>query len=92
MGMAMFTGWSQTNNVPTFGYDANSDAVAAIADGYGGTISQHADVQAYLTLRVLRNALDGVDVDTGIGTADDAATCSARTCTSTWMRSAPTTL
>ena len=42
------------------------------ADGYGGTISQHADVQAYLTLRVLRNALDGVDVDTGIGTADEA--------------------
>ena len=40
--------------------------------GYGGTISQHADVQAYLTLRVLRNALDGVDVDTGIGTADEA--------------------
>ena len=55
------------NKVPTFGYDANSDAVAAIAEGYGGTISQHADVQAYLTLRVLRNALDGVDVDTGIG-------------------------
>ena len=25
-----------------------------------------------LTLRVLRNALDGVDVDTGIGTEDDA--------------------
>ena len=41
----------------------------------GGTISQHADVQAYLTLRVLRNALDGVDVDTGIGTADDAGNC-----------------
>ncbi len=72
MGMAMFNAWSRENNVPTFGYDANSDAVAAIADGYGGTISQHADVQAYLTLRVLRNALDGVDVDTGIGTADDA--------------------
>ena len=72
MGMAMFTGWSKANNVPTFGYDANSDAVAAIAEGYGGTISQHADVQAYLTLRVLRNALDGVDIDTGIGTADDA--------------------
>ena len=46
--------------------------MAAIAEGYGGTISQHADVQAYLTLRVLRNALDGVDVDTGIGTADEA--------------------
>ena len=70
MGMAMFNGWSQANGVPTFGYDANSDAVAAIANGYGGTISQHADVQAYLTLRVLRNALDGVDIDTGIGTAD----------------------
>ena len=72
MGMAMFNGWSQAQGVPTFGYDANSDAVAAIANGYGGTISQHADVQAYLTLRVLRNALDGVDMDTGIGTADDA--------------------
>ena len=72
MGMAMFNAWSRENNVPTFGYDANSDAVAAIAEGYGGTISQHADVQAYLTLRVLRNALDGVDVDTGIGTEDDA--------------------
>ena len=72
MGMAMFNGWSQAQGVPTFGYDANSDAVAAIANGYGGTISQHADVQAYLTLRVLRNALDGVDIDTGIGTEDDA--------------------
>jgi len=72
MGMSMFNAWSKDNNVPTFGYDANSDAVAAIAEGYGGTISQHADVQAYLTLRVLRNALDGVDIDTGIGTADDA--------------------
>lgn len=72
MGMSMFNAWSKTNEVPTFGYDANADAVAAIAEGYGGTISQHADVQAYLTLRVLRNALDGVDIDTGIGTADDA--------------------
>ena len=72
MGMSMFNAWSKDNQVPTFGYDANSDAVAAIAEGYGGTISQHADVQAYLTLRVLRNALDGVDVNTGISTADDA--------------------
>ena len=71
MGMSIFNSWSKENKVPTFGYDANSDAVEAIADGYGGTISQHADVQAYLTLRVLRNALDGVDIDTGIGTADD---------------------
>ena len=72
MGMSMFNAWAKDAKVPTFGYDANSDAVAAIADGYGGTISQHADVQAYLTLRVLRNALDGVDIDTGIGTADEA--------------------
>ena len=72
MGMSMFNAWSKDNQVPTFGYDANNDAVAAIAEGYGGTISQHADVQAYLTLRVLRNSLDGVDIDTGIGTADDA--------------------
>lgn len=72
MGMSMFNAWSKDQKVPTFGYDANSDAVAAIAEGYGGTISQHADVQAYLTLRVLRNALDGVDIDTGIGTEDDA--------------------
>ena len=70
MGMSMFNAWSKDNKVPTFGYDANSDAVAAIAEGYGGTISQHADVQAYLTLRVRRNALDGVDIDTGIGTED----------------------
>ena len=72
MGMSMFNSWSKANKVPTFGYDANADAVAAIGEGYGGTISQHADVQAYLTLRVLRNSLDGVDIDTGIGTADDA--------------------
>ena len=72
MGMSMFNAWAKDNKVPTFGYDANSDAVAAIGEGYGGTISQHADVQAYLTLRVLRNSLDGVDIDTGIGTADDA--------------------
>ncbi|EFB76600.1 Glucose/galactose-binding lipoprotein family protein [Subdoligranulum variabile DSM 15176] len=71
MGMSMFNAWSKANEVPTFGYDANADAVAAIAEGYGGTISQHADVQAYLTLRVIRNALDGVDIDTGIGTPDD---------------------
>ena len=75
MGMSMFNAWAKDKKVPTFGYDANSDAVAAIAEGYGGTISQHADVQAYLTLRVLRNSLDGVDIDTGIGTADEAGNC-----------------
>ena len=68
-------GQKTSKNCRHFGYDANSDAVAAIGEGYGGTISQHADVQAYLTLRVLRNSLDGVDIDTGIGTADRAGNC-----------------
>ena len=72
MGMAVFTAWSKDNKVPTFGYDANSDAVAAIADGYCGTISQNADVQAYLTLRTLRNALDDADIMVGISTPDAA--------------------
>lgn len=72
MGMSIFNSWSKDNKVPTFGYDANNDAVAAIPEGYGGTVSQHADVQAYLTLRILRNALDGVNIDTGIGKKDDA--------------------
>lgn len=72
MGMAIFNAWSKEAGIPTFGYDANSDAVAAIADGYCGTISQNADVQAYLTLRTLRNALDGVDIMTGISTPDAA--------------------
>jgi methyl-galactoside transport system substrate-binding protein len=72
MGMAVFNAWSKDAGVPTFGYDANSDAVAAIADGYCGTISQNADVQAYLTLRTLRNALDGADIMVGISTPDAA--------------------
>lgn len=72
MGMSMFNKWSKAQKIPTFGYDANSDAVAAIAEGYAGTISQHPDVQAYLTLRLLRNALDKADINTGISVADDA--------------------
>ena len=72
MGMAVFNAWSEENKVPTFGYDANSDAVEAISRGFCGTISQNADVQAYLTLRTLRNALDGADIMTGISTPDAA--------------------
>ncbi len=72
MGMAMFNAWSKEQGVPTFGYDANSDAVAAISEGYAGTISQNPAVQAYLTLRLLRNVLDEADIDTGIGTEDEA--------------------
>ena len=72
MGMSMFNAWSKDKNVPTFGYDANSDAVEAIGNGYAGTISQNPAVQAYITLRLIRNILDEVDIDTGIGTADEA--------------------
>ena len=75
MGMSMYSNWAKENKVPVFGYDANSDAVAALGDSefpYGGTISQNPAVQAYLTLRLLRNALDGVDVKTGVGEADAA--------------------
>ena len=36
MGMAMFNAYSKKEGLPTFGYDANSDAVAAIADGFTG--------------------------------------------------------
>ena len=32
MGMSMFNAWSKDNKVPSFGYDANNDAVAAIAE------------------------------------------------------------
>ena len=32
MGMSMFNAWSRDNEVPTFGYDANNDAVAAIQE------------------------------------------------------------
>ena len=72
MGMSMFNAWSKDKNVPTFGYDANSDAVKAIGNGYAGTISQNPAVQAYITLRLIRNILDEVDIDTGIGTEDEA--------------------
>ena len=68
MGMSMFNAWSKENGVPTF----DSDAVAAIAEGYAGTISQNPAVQAYLTLRLLRNVFDGADINTGIATEDDA--------------------
>ena len=43
---------AKDSKVPTFGYDANSDAVAAIGEGYGGTISQHADVQALSLIHI----------------------------------------
>ncbi|MBO4456295.1 MAG: substrate-binding domain-containing protein [Butyrivibrio sp.] len=71
MGLKMFEEWAHSNNVPVFGYDAIETCVAAIEDGFCGSISQRADVQAYLTLRVLRNGIDGVDVNTGISTQDE---------------------
>lgn len=72
MGLSMFENWARNNGVPVFGYDANSDCVAAIKDGFKGSISQRANIQTYLTLRILRNGIDGVDVNTGIGVMDDA--------------------
>ena len=83
MGMAMFTGWSQTNGVPTFGYDANSDAVAAIANGYGGTISQHADVRATPWTAWTWTPVSALPTT--------RATCSARTCSTMTRPAAPTT-
>ena len=75
MGLKMFDKWAHSNNVPVFGYDSNGDCVAAMKDGFCGSVSQRADVQAYLVLRILRNCIDGVDVNTGIGTIDDAGNC-----------------
>ena len=62
-GMAM--GCLQASNypegVPVFGYDANADALEAIAAGrLTGTVSQNADAQAAATLQTLRNLLDGL--------------------------------
>lgn len=72
MGLKMFDNWAHSNGVPVFGYDANGDCVAAIKDGFCGSISQRAEVQAYMTLRIIRNCLDGVDANTGIATIDEA--------------------
>lgn len=63
-GMAM--GCLQASNypagVPIFGYDANADAIEAIAAGkLFGTVSQNVDAQATATLQVLRNLLDGLE-------------------------------
>jgi methyl-galactoside transport system substrate-binding protein len=72
MGLAMFKSWARSNDVPVFGYDAIADCIGAIEQGFAGSISQRADIQAYLTLRLIRNCLDGVDINTGIGIEDDA--------------------
>lgn len=74
MGMAMYNAAVDKDfEVPVFGYDANSDAVEAINPdsdtastkgiAYAGTISQHAEYQAFATLELIRNALDGVATD-----------------------------
>ena len=81
MGMGAYNKWAKAAKVPTFGYDANTDAVQAIGDStfaFAGTVTQHAEVQAYATLRAARNAIDGMKVTdgdfwkTGFDTADDA--------------------
>ena len=70
MGNAMFNAWQRKKFLLSDTMQTAMQLQQGIAESYGGTISQHADVQAYLTLRVLRNFLDGVDIDTGIGTPD----------------------
>jgi len=70
MAVELFDHWARREGVATFGYDGTPDAVAAVGEGLAGTITQNSSVQAYLTLRLLRNALDGVDPQTGIATAD----------------------
>ncbi len=72
MGMAVFNAWARKNGVPVFGYDANPDCVEAIVDGFAGTISQNADIQAYMILHLIRNGLDGADPMTGIAFPDEA--------------------
>ena len=72
MGMAVFNSWARKNRIPVFGYDANPDCVAAIQEGFAGTISQNADIQAYMILHLLRNGLDDADPMTGIAFPDEA--------------------
>jgi methyl-galactoside transport system substrate-binding protein len=46
---------------PMFGYDANSDALAAIKGGkLAGTVTQNVDAQAAGTLQMVRNLVDGL--------------------------------
>lgn len=72
MGMAVFNSWARKSRVPVFGYDAVPDAVAAIPEGFGGTISQNGDIQAYMILHLMRNGLDNADPMTGIAFPDEA--------------------
>lgn len=71
MAMELFDHWAHAHEVPTFGYDGTPDAIAAVGAGLAGTVTQNSSVQAYLTLRLLRNALDGAERDRGIAQADE---------------------
>lgn len=71
MALTMFNAWSHTAQVPTFGYDAISEAVDALHDGFAGTVTQFANIQSYITLRLLRNVFDGVDSSKGISYSDE---------------------
>ena len=46
MGMSMFNAWSKDNDVPTSDMMQTTMQWQPSLEGYGGTISQHADVQA----------------------------------------------
>jgi methyl-galactoside transport system substrate-binding protein len=69
--MELFDHWAHRHGVPTFGYDGTPDAIAAVGAGLAGTVTQNSSVQAYLTLRLLRNALDGAERDKGIAQPDE---------------------
>jgi methyl-galactoside transport system substrate-binding protein len=61
MAMAMYSAYSKKEKIPTFGYDANEDAVAALKEKdstYCGTVTQHAEAQAFEVLETLRTCLD----------------------------------
>ena len=75
MGMAMFNAWSKENKVPTFGYDANADAVAAIADGEAlpsALMPTASLLMVPFSSTPVPRAARTPRVRTGIGTADDA--------------------
>ena len=61
MAMGCLQASNYPSGVPIFGYDADINAVDAIAAGkMTGTVSQNVDLQAMTVLQLIRNALDGL--------------------------------
>ena len=75
MAMGCLANSAYPAGTPIFGYDANADALEAVADGkLMGTVSQNVDAQACGTLQLIRNLVDGVTgedaIKKGISEAD----------------------